>query len=285
MANAITIASAAAGLMSRSDFEANYDSFSAEDKDRLFKLFYVNQFAKEAENRALEEERIRIQEKTTADLRKNEIRLVKDKFKSSLLNQRFIETIYKVLFEIEDIVKVFSFLELDVLQMKGTIDESRSVNIDRCKSKLPFALVKSFSHVANINTILVLQRTLLEAANESSYGWAAARHLEKGKGVFTVEDVSNMEELRKAEGYVRRDNKEKKIQRNDSSLRGRGRRRGYTRWGPPTKNNFYKNVGSAGRGRGSPQNVTNKLSKAGRPLSCFYCGETSHLVNACPKKA
>ena len=81
-----------------------------------------------------------------------------------------------------------------------------------------------------------------------------------------------MKSLREAEGFVRRDNKEYKARRNDTSLRGgRGRRRGFTRWGPPNKNSFYKagTVVSNGayRARGSPQNVTNKLSKAGRQLS------------------
>ena len=36
--NAINIAAAAAGLMTRNDFERNYDRFSAEEKDRMFKV-------------------------------------------------------------------------------------------------------------------------------------------------------------------------------------------------------------------------------------------------------
>ena len=76
LGNSLNIAAAAAGLMSRGDFERNYDHFSAEDKDRMLKLFYINQFEKEANSKALEEERIRQQEKTTADLRKNDLRIV-----------------------------------------------------------------------------------------------------------------------------------------------------------------------------------------------------------------
>ena len=64
----------------------------------------------------LEDERERQQEKTKTDLRKNKIRIVKDKFKSSLHNQRFMENIMKVLYELEEIISQFAFLNVDVLK-------------------------------------------------------------------------------------------------------------------------------------------------------------------------
>ena len=42
LGNSLTIATAAAGLMSRGEFERNYDRFTPEDKDRMLKLFYIN---------------------------------------------------------------------------------------------------------------------------------------------------------------------------------------------------------------------------------------------------
>ena len=142
-----------------------------------WQLFVMNQLEKEASLKAMEEERIKQQEKTTADLRKNDLRIVRDKFKSSLLNQWFVETIYKVLYEVEDFVAQFNFLTLDVLNCKGSLEESLSVEVKGNKDKLQFALCKSFFHVGNIATILTKQRTLLEAANESPYGWSAAKYM------------------------------------------------------------------------------------------------------------
>ena len=137
----------------------------------------MNQHEQQATLKEIEEERIKQQEKTTADLKKNDLRIVRDKFKASLHNQRFVETIFKVLYEVEDFVTQFSFLNMDVLNCKGSLEESLNVAVKGNEDKLQFALCKSFSHVGNIATILTKQRTLLEAANESAYGWSAAKYM------------------------------------------------------------------------------------------------------------
>ena len=52
------------------------------------------------------------------------------------------------------------------------------------------------------------QKTLVEAAGASQYGWHAARHMEAKKGFFSIDDKDNLAKLQVCEGYVRRDCRE-----------------------------------------------------------------------------
>ena len=53
-----------------------------------------------------------------------------------------------------------------------------------------------------IKSILDTQKTLVEAAGASQYGWNAAKHMEDKKGFFSANDKDNLAKLRVAEGYV-----------------------------------------------------------------------------------
>ena len=82
--------------------------------------------------------------------------------------------------------------------------------------------------LAQMNKLLTTQRTLVEAAKASLYGWSAAKHMEEEHGIFSTEDKTNTKALRDAEMAVRRDNREFKARRGNYSPRGRGGKR--TRW-------------------------------------------------------
>ena len=103
----------------------------------------------------------------------------------------------KVLYELEDVVTHFSFLNVDVLKFKGTMKESLGIPVIGNEAKLCLALAKAFANIGNVVSLCNTQHTLVEAANASPYGWAATKHLEKEKGVFSIEDVENTKLLKR----------------------------------------------------------------------------------------
>ena len=71
--------------------------------------------------------------------------------------------------------------------------------------------------------LITTQIMLVEAANAPPYGWMAAKHMESGHGIFSLEDKDLMKSLREAEMVVWRDTREIKACRGNSSNWGRGR--------------------------------------------------------------
>ena len=65
------------------------------------------------------------------------------------------------------------------------------------------ALFSTLNELKQIKDFLKEQKTLVEAAANSDYGWKAATHMEEGHGFFSFDDQDNMAKLRNAEGYVR----------------------------------------------------------------------------------
>ena len=52
--------------------------------------------------------------------------------------------------------------------------------------------------------LITTQIMLVEAANAPPYGWMAAKHMESGHGIFSLEDKDNIKYLREAEMMFRR---------------------------------------------------------------------------------
>ena len=50
--------------------------------------------------------------------------------------------------------------------------------------------------------LITNQIMLVEAANAPPYGWMAAKHMESGHGIFSLEDKDLMKSLREAEMVV-----------------------------------------------------------------------------------
>ena len=227
-------------------------------------------------------------------MRKNEIRLVKEKFKKNPHNMRSIENVMKVLFLLEDSIAAWNFLGVDILKIKDTFTSAQDLDLSHRLPETQTAIWKTFEKFAELKAQLTSQRTLLEAANSSPYGWHLAKYMDKEQLIFSENNTQNMKELREVEGYVRRDFKEYKARRGSASNVGRGRRgRGYTRWnsGPKaTPAQLAQAIMSLQGNRGnvagvSPQAVANRLSRGGKQLTCFGCGDTNHLIASCPKKS
>ena len=85
-------------------------------------------------------------------------------------------------------------------------DGETIINLAGKEEQAAEAIVKQWQMLAKMKGLIQVQRTLLEAANSSPYGWMAARHMEDEQGVFTLDDKDNTKALREAEGCVRRDN-------------------------------------------------------------------------------
>ena len=140
--------------------------------------------------------------------------------------------------------------------------------------------------------IISVQKTLIQGAANSPYGWLAAKHMEDEKGIFDEDDKGNMKKLREAEGCVRRDRKEYNARRRDSqpyNKRGGWNGKANTRWGPPVnKTGLQAALGSApvtGQNYGPAaafQAGATRVGRGGKALTCFNCGDTSHLVATCP---
>ena len=136
----------------------------------------------------------------------------------------------RMLYLVDDSVSNWSFLGVNILEIKGDVQSARDIDIDNRDADVRLAMARSFKKYKEMKDLLGAQRTLLEAANASPYGWHVARYMDKNQNIFSENDSENMEELRKVEGFVRRDQKEFKAQRGASSNRGRGKRGGWTRW-------------------------------------------------------
>ena len=91
------------------------------------------------------------------------------------------------------------------------------------------AFVGQIELLSQMKKLLITQRTLVEAANASPYGWNAANKMEEEHGIFSLEDQTNTKALCEAEMAVRWDTREFKARRGNISNRGgRGGKR--TRW-------------------------------------------------------
>ena len=121
--------------------------------------------------------------------------------------------------------------------------------------------------------LITTRRTLVEAANASSYGWMAAKHMESGHGIFSLEDKDLMKSLREAEMVVRRDTREFKAHRGNSSNRGRGIGVRKNWW--DNSNKTLEHIGQAlwewsnKHMKGAAQGVFNKYNKSGKVLSAL----------------
>ena len=128
---------------------------------------------------------------------------------------------------VEDSYKLYNFLGVDLKEM--TILTSLVTDFF---SQNPDLAAKAFEGqldlLAQMNKLLTTQRTLVEAANASPYGWSAAKHMEEEYGIFSAEDKTNMKALCDAEMAIRRDNREFKACWGNYSFRGREGK--ITRW-------------------------------------------------------
>ena len=137
-------------------------------------------------------------------LRKNEMRIMKEKLSKSPANARMMMNIMETQYLVSDAVgawaKMFAGDPLAV-NMQDFVSPLTAGNIPEASSSLLLCL--AFLKEASLK--LDKQRMLVEAASNSAFGWAAAVHMEDGHGFFAKDDEENTKRLRTCEGYVRRD--------------------------------------------------------------------------------
>ena len=104
---------------------------------------------------------------TKRTMRKNEIRLVKEKFKKNAHNAHLIEGIMKAIYLLDDSVANWAFLGINILEIKGNIESARYIDIDNREAYNRLAMAKSFEKYKEMKDLFSAQRTLLEAANAS----------------------------------------------------------------------------------------------------------------------
>ena len=205
--------------------------------------------------------------------------------KTSPHNQRYIENISKLLYAVEDSYDLYNFLGVDLKELTTLTD-----SVAAFFSQNPALAAKAFEGQmelpAQMNKLITTQRTLVEAANASPYGWSAAKHMEEEHGIFSNEDKTNTKALRDAKMAVRRDNREFKAHRGNSTFCGRGAKR--TRWEannqavPTQATKAVQDWAAKNVRTGGANHPANKLGKtSGKPLECFKCGATTHLVANC----
>ena len=262
------------------------------ERGEVIKQFMLNQHNMQAQARLLEKQKSVDAEKSRNDLRESSILLAKEKFKKSPHNQRSIEGNMRLSFKLEDIFSIWTFLAIKPAECEHNLESASRINLQGHLESVQLGIAGTLKYASDMKKMLSAQRTLLEAANASNYGWHVARYLDKEQHIFTEDDSANMKSLREAETFVRRDFKEVKVQRGAASTRGRGRgrRAKWTRTPIVSANQLANAIvamqGSAGRGRGgSPQVYAGRFARGGKQLTCFGCGDTTHLIASCPKKS
>ena len=142
--------------------------------------------------------------------------------KKSPHNQRYLETLLKLKYHLEDSYECYDFLAQD-LKAEGEVNAAIGQLFALNQEKASQAFLRQVSLIKSMYKIVKQQITLVEAANATSYGWNVAKHLEPEHGIFSEQDKANTKALREAEASVRRDNKEFNARKNI-------KKRGGTRW-------------------------------------------------------
>ena len=96
--------------------------------------------------------------------------------KKSLHNQRLIEILLKLKYNLEDSFDCYDFLGED-LSKEGEVNQALGplFAFDQEKAAQPF--LKQVEFLKDMNKILKHQIMLVEAANAAPYGWRVANHL------------------------------------------------------------------------------------------------------------
>ena len=97
-------------------------------------------------------------------MRKNELRIQKDKMEKFLHNQRLIKILLKLKYNIEDSFKCYDFLEED-LMVEGTVNQALGPLFVLYPEKAAQAFLKQVDFLKEMNKIVKQQIMLVEAAN------------------------------------------------------------------------------------------------------------------------
>ena len=148
----------------------------------------------EAVWKAQEEASYKQNQLTKQNLRKNKIRIEKDKMKRSPHNQRYLETLLKLKYHLEESYECYNFLAQDL-----KAEEEVSVAVGQLfalnQEKVAQAFLKQVCLIKGMDDIVKQQITLVEAANATPYGWNVAKHLEPEHGIFSEQDKANTKAL------------------------------------------------------------------------------------------
>ena len=229
-------------------------------------------------------------------LRKNAIRIEKDKLKKNPGNVRMMEMVMKTLYSLEDLIESWNGIVPDPLGIKDPVDAAVKVNVEGRNPEVVRALFSTISSVKDIKSMMENQKTLIEAASSSPYGWNAAVHMEEEKGIFSQNDKDNVAKLRTCEGYVRRDRKEFKT-RNKSNVPykkyGSGQFKSPHKVSPWLNSNPRRTFGDYPQASVYPQPSASTTSSVGYggqskmntvKQGCYKCGDLGHMFAKCPVK-
>ena len=144
--------------------------------------------------------------------------------KEFLHNQRYLETLLKLKYHLEDSFECYDFVAQD-LKAEGEVDTAVGQLFALNQDKAAQAFLRQVSLIKDIDKIVKQKITQVEATNTTPYGWNVAKNLEPEHGIFSEQDKANTKALREAEALVQRDNREFNTRKNT-------KRRGGTRWTP-----------------------------------------------------
>ena len=139
--------------------------------------------------------------------------------KKSLHNQRLIEILFKMKYNLEYSFECYDFLGED-LSAEGEVNQALGPLFALNQEKADQAFLKQVGLLKDMDNLVRQQIMLVEAANATLYGWKVANHLEPEKGIFSEQDKNHTKALREAEGFVRRDNREFNAWKKDIKKRG-----------------------------------------------------------------
>lgn len=115
-------------------------------------------------------------------LRKNDLRIQEEKMKKSPANQRLIKMILATQWKVENMASAWTRIcGGDPMKVDTTGDIFTLPLTEDNLEQAGGALLLTLQGMKDISEILAAQKTLVEAAHNSSLGWAAATHMEKGR--------------------------------------------------------------------------------------------------------
>ena len=123
-------------------------------------------------------------------MRKNELRIQKDKMKKSLHNQWLMEILFKMKYNLEDSFECYDFLGED-LWAEGEVNQALGPLFALNQEKAAQAFLKQVGFLKDIDKLMRQQIMIVEAPSPTLYGWKVVNHLEPEKGIFYEQDKTH----------------------------------------------------------------------------------------------
>ena len=153
---------------------------------------------------------LKIQNDSVAALRENKDKIILDSMKTRY-NKRFMMYNLKEDHLIQDLNLIWKEVNPPDFVGNNIVSVNNLIKVNE-------AIKKQMDLLEEFSLWNKQERVFIEAANSSSEGWLTAEAMQKGTGIFSVNDEANTKIKREAEALVKREKKEKekdKLARNN----------------------------------------------------------------------